>query len=1056
MFVDPTNPTVPILEPLSKMTEVDACKNAKEMLKRIKRLMHGSENTTYVDNTYNILDHNNVRPISVAINTKFLNCLQPEWSKYVTMVRHNQTGSAVSYDVLYDQLVQFEPHVLASRAKKAAKNHDPLALIAHSNASSSHSYANSSYSLQPYYVTHPLSVIDYDDEYQGELQGDYQEDKLTTAMMLLARAISQKFSTPTNNRLRIYSNTRNQAVVQDGRVDMQSKNAGYGGNANKTAGRNKTQGFNTKNAGDESNQIIQRVPRTESTSGKANVQCYNCNEKELEELTATVMLMARIQPADKNAETVPSYDATAVSQVHASSKVYEQVSHGKRKTIIQTTDDDQIDYDPFVENNGGTNKPNKIYDPFLKVGLGYTNLERLKKAVAAQPKMYDGELIHSNKLVIHSTDSEETLEDAEESQNKMRHKMVQIDYEKLNALYETFVPQQELSAEQTYFSIPSTSKSKDVPSKSPDVTQKTYAYAEVRAQNKDLLMTIFEVKSKLKTIDNGKYVNTMFDISETLGQLLCVTPFNKNLAIKTKNVSSTKATSNRSNPVTSQSTSTIEKKQQHNANIIARGMYKINQEDTKTQDSKTKTNVSNSTGVGNSNSVIQLVLWIVDSGCSKHMTGNLQLLRSFVEKFIGIVRFGNDHFAAITGYGDYVQGNLTICHVYYVEGLGHNLFSTMNHPLEQVIGDLSKPVMTRKRLQTDAEFKRLDVWELIECPVYKNIIKVKWIWKNKTNAKNTVIENKSRLVAKGYGQEVGIDFEESFAPVARLKAVRIFMAYAAHNNFLIFKMDVKTAFLNGLMKEEVFVQQPDGFVDPNFPNHVYHLKKALYGLKQAPRAWTEYQLADLFTKSISKERFAFLVHKIEIREAHAFKEYEMVHMKKQLKRESNSLRKSLKITIKEKQLVEKDDDDSKDMIEPESHKDNPEETHNKIDDILHEVVPQIPENVTNDLIKTNLKPCIVNTIIKDRDAFRSEVPAFVSHEFKAHAPEDLSHKFKKSSSNTSCREDDFHSHHDENQDDEAPHEEEKRVKRSKESKRSKSAKGSLSNHSRKDSTTYVS
>ncbi|GKB28302.1 retrovirus-related pol polyprotein from transposon TNT 1-94 [Tanacetum coccineum] len=111
-----------------------------------------------------------------------------------------------------------------------------------------------------------------------------------------------------------------------------------------------------------------------------------------------------------------------------------------------------------------------VYDPFLKAGLGYTNPERLKKAIAAQPKMYDGDLIHSNKLVIHSTDSKETLEVAEESQNKMRQKMVQIDYEKLNALYETFVPQQELSVEQTYFSIPSTSNngstSKDVLSES--------------------------------------------------------------------------------------------------------------------------------------------------------------------------------------------------------------------------------------------------------------------------------------------------------------------------------------------------------------------------------------------------------------------------------------------------------------------------------------------------------------------------------------------------------------------------------------------------------------
>ncbi|GKF62363.1 retrovirus-related pol polyprotein from transposon TNT 1-94, partial [Tanacetum coccineum] len=103
-------------------------------------------------------------------------------------------------------------------------------------------------------------------------------------------------------------------------------------------------------------------------------------------------------------------------------------------------------------------------------------------------------------------------------------------------------------------------------------------------------------------------------------------------------------------------------------------------------------------------------------------------------------------------------------------------------------------------------FNRLDVWELVEF-------------------------------AKGYGQEEGIDFEKSFAPVARLEAVKIFVAYAAHKNFPIYQMDVKMAFLNGPLKEEVFFRQPNGFVDPNFPNHVYRLKKALYGLKQSPRAW---------------------------------------------------------------------------------------------------------------------------------------------------------------------------------------------------------------------------
>ncbi|GJY87204.1 copia protein [Tanacetum coccineum] len=133
------------------------------------------------------------------------------------------------------------------------------------------------------------------------------------------------------------------------------------------------------------------------------------------------------------------------------------------------------------------------------------------------------------------------------------------------------------------------------------------------------------------------------------------------------------------------------------------------------------------------------------------------------------------------------------------------------------------------------QFKRLDVWELVERPANKNVIKVKWLWKNKMDAENTIIHNTSHLVAKGYSQQEGIDFEESFAPVARLEAVRMFVAYAAHKNFIIYQMDVKTAFLNGPLKEEVFVSQPDEFVDPDFPNHVYRLKKALYGLKQTPK-----------------------------------------------------------------------------------------------------------------------------------------------------------------------------------------------------------------------------
>ncbi|GJZ91603.1 gag-pol polyprotein [Tanacetum coccineum] len=134
------------------------------------------------------------------------------------------------------------------------------------------------------------------------------------------------------------------------------------------------------------------------------------------------------------------------------------------------------------------------------------------------------------------------------------------------------------------------------------------------------------------------------------------------------------------------------------------------------------------------------------------------------------------------------------------------------------------------------QFDRLKVWELVDKPFGKMIIKLKWLWKNKKDEDQTVIRNKARLVAKGYAQEEGIDFEESFAPVARLEAVWIFVAYAAHKSFPIYQMDVKMAFLNGPLKEEVYVAQPEGFVDPDHPEKVYLLRKALYGLKQAPRA----------------------------------------------------------------------------------------------------------------------------------------------------------------------------------------------------------------------------
>nr|GEV10010.1 hypothetical protein [Tanacetum cinerariifolium] len=212
-----------------------------------------------------------------------------------------------------------------------------------------------------------------------------------------------------------------------------------------------------------------------------------------------------------------------------------------------------------------------------------------------------------------------------------------------------------------------------------------------------------------------------------------------------------------------------------------------------------------------------------------------------------------------------------------------------DHPLDQVIGDPSKHVMTSQRLHTDSkvcmyaltvstiepknikeamqdqswiesmqdelnQFERLQVWELVPKLEGKNINALEWVWKNKRDAKNIMIRNKTCLVAKGYRHEDGIDFEESFALVARLEAVQMFIAYAAHKNITIFQMDVKMAFLNGPLKDEVYVSQPEGFINSEFPNHVYKLKKALYSIKQAPHAWydklSSFLIEHRFTKGI--------------------------------------------------------------------------------------------------------------------------------------------------------------------------------------------------------------
>nr|GEV89781.1 integrase, catalytic region, zinc finger, CCHC-type, peptidase aspartic, catalytic [Tanacetum cinerariifolium] len=243
--------------------------------------------------------------------------------------------------------------------------------------------------------------------------------------------------------------------------------------------------------------------------------------------------------------------------------------------------------------------------------------------------------------------------------------------------------------------------------------------------------------------------------------------------------------------------------------------------------------------------VVQIALWYLDSSCSKHMTRDRSRLNKFVKKFIETVRFGNDHFGAIMGYEDYVIGDSVISRVYYVKGLGYNLFSVRqfcDSDLEVAfrknscyVRDMDEVVATACYTQNQSlihtrhnktpyelvhdKMPDLTFFQVFGALYYPTNdsedleklqptadigISSQVDLKVKLDEYGDVLKNKARLVAKGYHQEEGIDFEESFSPVARIEAIRIFIANAANKNMIIYQMDIKTAFLNGELKEEVY------------------------------------------------------------------------------------------------------------------------------------------------------------------------------------------------------------------------------------------------------------
>jgi hypothetical protein len=152
--------------------------------------------------------------------------------------------------------------------------------------------------------------------------------------------------------------------------------------------------------------------------------------------------------------------------------------------------------------------------------------------------------------------------------------------------------------------------------------------------------------------------------------------------------------------------------------------------------------------------------------------------------------------------------------------------------VEDALRDLDWVVVVQEELK----FKRNEVWNFVLCPI-QNVVGTKWVFRNKQDEHGVVTRNKDRLVANGYSQVKGLDFNETFAHIARLESIRILLTYATYHDFKLFQMNVKSAFLNGPIKEEVYVEQPPSFKDDKYPKHVFKLNKVLCGFKQAPREW---------------------------------------------------------------------------------------------------------------------------------------------------------------------------------------------------------------------------
>nr|GFA02097.1 Gag-Pol polyprotein [Tanacetum cinerariifolium] len=491
-----------------------------------------------------------------------------------------------------------------------------------------------------------------------------------------------------------------------------------------------------------------------------------------------------------------------------------------------------------------------------KCRTSFAKPEYLKKAKQANPRLYDIGCYNNNLALMLSPKSDEVIRLEKESQSKLSDLVRPFDYAKLNSLYDLFVSQREKSSEPRFFSeISRISHINAQKEKRKESFQKQTIFLETRMNesisgNKKC-QSIFEIDNiqrDINTIVTGSQRRVIMESIHV--------NFDELPQMASDQLSSDPAPECQNMALNHDSLSPVIQRQ-----VVSKSSA-VTAADAPYQRQHHITLLNNHTTSAPTCQVPTLAPTVISSE-------NINQVETYAENDqVADDEFINIFYTPVQDQGEASSRHVdsSNMHTFYQRYPSEHRW-TKDHPLEQVIENPSQSVRTRRQLESDAEmcmfalivsrtepknineamadsawiesmheelhqFDRLDVWELVDRPLCTNVINLKWLWKNKRDEENTVIRSKSRLVAKGYAQKEGVDFEESFAPIARLEAVSLFIMYAAHKSFIIYQMDVKSVFLYGPLKEEVYFNQPNGFVDPYHPDKVYRLKKALYGLKQ--------------------------------------------------------------------------------------------------------------------------------------------------------------------------------------------------------------------------------